>query len=795
MSDLSPGGTQIDVEVEETNSVKGEERSVASSAKGEDANSYAVDSAEESEEQAKQIAEIVERENKDSFPLVPSHCQCSVNQLVADELSAWVLKTNYVKFQTFLDACYSTYRELHPLPSSANPTLTRLSFMRDVYYTKLSEWRDSGEDLITLMEELRDLIQYEKADVVDQKKIDNAFTSMWPTRIKSFHSFVLQRWESVTLTLPAFARQGSAAQKSVWFRTELDNLMSLFMQDKNINVDTWKKVLEWLGADIRNCEPLSTVEKFFFSFKKEIDEKIVDELQGAFTEATTNLPGFMLKNLPRAKLEWFLECYVSAIEAYVSGERLKSKRTLWENVHEWLDLTENICADVGEAKAYLEAMCESTCPSYTADREKEFDSMWQALPSFAQKNKAASKVQWFFNSFAEHRPCIQNAPAANPNETRTTAFLGIVGGWLENPSGFTQLIKEGQVQVDSTQLDGLEFSSVAGKLDVMFSRVLEKLPSYLKQDQKKTKLEWLLVEQKSIFASLSSESEPIRQMESASTATRTNDVTLQFVSPRKKARITNYESRDVKLADIYAEDLQGGNALTVTGYVVDIDEEVREVDTWDHLNKVHVKKGVVNCTLVDETGVAARIDFWGDLAENTHKQLQHEVAREPVGVCFTFLAVQKEDKSVRPYKKLSATNKTTFSNADPAKPDQSGSRISDKLFVSNFDQLIVAMPYVANVKGVVAVCETTISATGVEMKHFELVDAKSNSVEVTAYGRHGGNELLSVGNEVIIFIASALIKDGAPHGHLWVYDRAHVVLRRANVTVPMNRKLLYLVRK
>ena len=81
------------------------------------------------------------------------------------------------------------------------------------------------------------------------------------------------------------------------------------------------------------------------------------------------------------------------------------------------------------------------------------------------------------------------------------------------------------------------------------------------------------------------------------------------------------------------------------------------------------------------------------------------------------------------------------------------------------------------------------------MKHFELVDAKGNGVEVTAYGRHGCNELLTSGNDVIIFIASALIKDGAPHGRLWVYDRAHVVLRRAGVTVPQSRTLIQLVKR
>ena len=61
--------------------------------------------------------------------------------------------------------------------------------MRDVYYVKLLEWRDSGEDTISLVEQPRDLINYETSDPVEQKKIDNAFTSMWPTRIQSFYSF------------------------------------------------------------------------------------------------------------------------------------------------------------------------------------------------------------------------------------------------------------------------------------------------------------------------------------------------------------------------------------------------------------------------------------------------------------------------------------------------------------------------------------------------------------------------------------------------------------------------------
>ena len=59
------------------------------------------------------------------------------------------------------------------------------------------------------MEELRDLFNYGEADSVEKERIDNAFSSIWPTRIKDFFSFVEERWKSVLSTLPTFAKINS----------------------------------------------------------------------------------------------------------------------------------------------------------------------------------------------------------------------------------------------------------------------------------------------------------------------------------------------------------------------------------------------------------------------------------------------------------------------------------------------------------------------------------------------------------------------------------------------------------
>ena len=96
------------------------------------------------------------------------------------------------------------------------------------------------------------------------------------------------------------------------------------------------------------------------------------------------------------------------------------------------------------------------------------------------------------------------------------------------------------------------------------------------------------------------------------------------------------------------------------------------------------------------------------------------------------------------------------------------------------------------VVGIIAACDPRTSADGAPMKHFELVDNKNNSVELTAFGRHCQNDLITNGNEVVIFIASGLISQGATKGRIWVYDKAHVWLRRSNLPVPQTRKLLML---
>ena len=160
----------------------------------------------------------------------------------------------------------------------------------------------------------------------------------------------------------------------------------------------------------------------------------MDELQKAFTQESANLPPFILKDLSRARLEWFLDRHEKVVEGYISSRKndLKSKRTLWDRVSEWLRITDSIDVDVGKAKSSLEEISESAFPSYTVDMDEKLESVWKALPAFARKDKSTTKLQWFFDGFAQHQPCVQDVVGTCSTGTRTTAFIEAVGQWLND---------------------------------------------------------------------------------------------------------------------------------------------------------------------------------------------------------------------------------------------------------------------------------------------------------------------------------------------------------------------------
>ena len=177
------------------------------------------------------------------------------------------------------------------------------------------------------------------------------------------------------------------------------------------------------------------------------------------------------------------------------------------------------------------------------------------------------------------------------------------------------------------------------------------------------------------------------------------------------------------------------------------------------------------------------------MAIKAHAQLKPDMADGPIGCRIHELSVQNERKTVRPYKKLSATARTFLENATPAFVDDiSQCVVSDTSYISNLESLAVPSPFVANVRGVVTSCELSTSTDDVPMKNFELVDAGRNSVNVTAFGRHGDNSLIQNGNDIVIFIATCLPDSKGSEGRLWVYDRAHIWLVRKDLTIPQNRK-------
>ena len=66
---------------------------------------------------------------------------------------------------------------------------------------------------------------------------------------------------------------------------------------------------------------------------------------------------------------------------------------------------------------------------------------------------------------------------------------------------------------------------------------------------------------------------------------------------------------------------------------------------------------------------------------------------------------------------------------------------------------------------------------------YQLRDDKGRFVNCCALGRHAGSEVLSVGNVIVMYFATARKNIGG-QGQLWLYDDSHVVKLRERVQVP-----------
>ena len=108
--------------------------------------------------------------------------------------------------------------------------------------------------------------------------------------------------------------------------------------------------------------------------------------------------------------------------------------------------------------------------------------------------------------------------------------------------------------------------------------------------------------------------------------------------------------------------------------------------------------------------------------------------------------------------KMVATEKTVCelltSSSLPSVNPRSNLTLDRNLMLSDFGSLRKALPFIANIRGVVATTEPeSESQSGVPMKSFKVHDNSGQYLHCMMFGRHVANELIVVGNDVAIFLA------------------------------------------
>ena len=96
--------------------------------------------------------------------------------------------------------------------------------------------------------------------------------------------------------------------------------------------------------------------------------------------------------------------------------------------------------------------------------------------------------------------------------------------------------------------------------------------------------------------------------------------------------------------------------------------------------------------------------------------------------------------------------------------------------MSDFGSLRKTLPFIANVRGVVAATEPeSESQSGVPMKSFKVHDNRGQYLHCMMFGRHVENELIVVGNDIAIFFGTAQSGLNDSAGSFWLCDDAHVI--------------------
>ena len=271
-----------------------------------------------------------------------------------------------------------------------------------------------------------------------------------------------------------------------------------------------------------------------------------------------------------------------------------------------------------------------------------------------------------------------------------------------------------------------------------------------------------------------------------------------FSSPAKRRRQSGTQASaqsplvEMTAAEIHKKDVLSSERLSFVGFLLEVPGEDRYVKVYNKREKAEENVSVLTCLFADVTGPIL-FDLWREAVQTFRNTVSQNSSNTNLLLFkitdFAVRSMSSKNRACYPTcKKMVATEKTVCelltSSSLPSVNPRGNLTLDRTLMLSDFGSLRKALPFIANVRGVVATTEPeSESQSGVPMKSFQMHDKRGQYLNCMMFGRHVANELIVVGNDVAIFFGTAQNGLNNSAGSFWLYDDAHVILLERNCIV------------
>ena len=761
---------------------------------------------EEGEELAQSIARIVDRIASNEFPAVLPADQRGLSQSEAELALTWVQKVDAVRIQSYVDEQWKLFRQDNPSDEDKPEPVRRAEWCRDCYYVHLREFVQHMEPTRSVYDAVLVLVGAENVDEWTSAALRDACARVDPGRTQDLIAFFENEWKSAWSGLPAFCRGEEAEMARQWRVRECAAVVEKFARESDRGSSSgagasdtvFEAVVGVVGGDVLDAETRGRLRESC----SRVDPLAVEDLMGYvsrdWARVWASIPEFCRRDERSMELAWLAKECVGVVDAFVTqagGTRTPDDFRFAPEI----DVKSLPCGDQREEAERLVARVERR---HVDPIRKAVDTQYQealvCMPEFARTVlgddcRRRFLEQRYFDIVAQvlgssgpastfrFEPQVAIDDAEGPESAQD-----IEAAVSRVTEDMAPMIERAVEEAWAQDLRRCSAVNVSGMVDVMKTRWMKERYFGI------------------VIAVARSREEPGCRASEGSVGDGGADrghifAGDMFASPKKRARTGSASKPAAPPVRKNVLDIQGGTAVggarvEFHGLVLHCPDEPRWVGVENRRTKTHEDVPVLTVLLADSAGPMLAeawrqeaIDAVMGCVGNTHENCDVSC-----GICVTNCVVRAEKGPSFPaLKKLSLDQRSVVRLLSAGERNSLRGGPADTsgvLLLRNMTAFAHVVPWRASVVGVVSrVEEESESASGVPLRAFTLQDGSGQYVSCVALGRHASSVFLAVRNELACYFARGLQGLGNSPGQLWLYDDAHIVLRRANVVMPSAR--------